>query len=51
MNDLKIKDVIEIPAVKPNLVVKVGEINSEQKRQTMSEITSLPTVSPRSLKV
>jgi len=34
MNDLKIKDVIEIPAVKPNLVVKVGEINSEQKRQT-----------------
>lgn len=33
MNSLNIRDVIEIPAVKPNLVVKVGEINSEQKRQ------------------
>ncbi len=33
MNSLNIKDVIEIPEVKPNLVVKVGEINSEQKRQ------------------
>ena len=32
MNSLNIRDVIEIPSVKPNLVVKVGEINSEQKR-------------------
>ena len=33
MNSMNIKDVIEIPEVKPNLVVKVGEINSEQKRE------------------